>query len=724
MLLIKKMRNVYGIKNLVNPELLNGNTIIYAPNGVMKSSLADGLESISKNQKPNDVYYGQICEFELDLDGTIISDSSPNTEFPLLVFSEKTNYNDILVDPNIFRIVLDDKLKAKFSDCMKSAKDILDNVTNAVSSSVIYEKKITSRSISILRNVYGGTNDVQTLLNIEKIDNPLIAELSGVSYLDIINKDTEDMIKDPGFTIKIMDYLSIINRQMNEVIFNNGFGINELQIVNEALNKNFFYSAGHKVLIGSKEYVFEDIQSLIDTSIIEIYSSSESKSKFDEIKKALTKNKATKTLSAILEKEPRLLTQLNNLEEFKKGFIWERIKNSLVDFDNDCAILEGIKEQIADIQKEAKSSSSIWQKALETYNARFMNKSFTIEIANKTNAILGIDLPLFVQSIHGTNINTNPEIQKRMSTGERRALTILNFIFKIELLENIGKPYLLVLDDIVDSFDYKNKFALIEYLSDLASNKNIQLLILTHNFDFYRSCRISLNDSLVSKVLAYNYDGDVTLFDNKSKHFIGFGYFFDWKNRGTDIAIYSLIPFIRNMVHLELGSSSPEYLLITSFLHYNRNLEVSNIGLLDPLFTKYGIKLSPTYKSKVFLDMLIEIAKPLLVKKKIDETKLESKIILGYLIRILSDKFMIDKYFNIHKNDPVFSDDLGYSKKLFDEVKENFTDPEKTVILSSFTVAPSFIHVNSFMYEPLVDVGSDKMLELANKLVIMNNITI
>ena len=79
---------------------------------------------------------------------------------------------------------------------------------------------------------------------------------------------------------------------MNEVIFNNGFGINELQIVNEALNKNLFYAAGHRLLIDSNAYAFEDVQNLIESSIIEIYSSSELKSKFDEIKKVLTKNKA------------------------------------------------------------------------------------------------------------------------------------------------------------------------------------------------------------------------------------------------------------------------------------------------------------------------------------------------------------------------------------------------------------------------------------------------
>ena len=42
-------------------------------------------------------------------------------------------------------------------------------------------------------------------------------------------------------------------------------------------------------------------------------------------------------------------------------------------------------------------------------------------------------------------------------------------------------------------FDYKNKYAIIEYINDIASfintsgKKTFRILILTHNFDFYRT---------------------------------------------------------------------------------------------------------------------------------------------------------------------------------------------------------------------------------------------
>ena len=52
-------------------------------------------------------------------------------------------------------------------------------------------------------------------------------------------------------------------------------------------------------------------------------------------------------------------------------------------------------------------------------------------------------------------------------------------------------------DDIADSFDYTNKYAIIEYLDELSENPLIDVLILTHNFDFYRT---------VSKHLGIGYD--------------------------------------------------------------------------------------------------------------------------------------------------------------------------------------------------------------------------
>ena len=44
MIKINKFNNVYGIKELKNTNLIDGNTLIYAPNGVMKTSFSDICE--------------------------------------------------------------------------------------------------------------------------------------------------------------------------------------------------------------------------------------------------------------------------------------------------------------------------------------------------------------------------------------------------------------------------------------------------------------------------------------------------------------------------------------------------------------------------------------------------------------------------------------------------------------------------------------------------------
>ena len=53
-----------------------------------------------------------------------------------------------------------------------------------------------------------------------------------------------------------------------------------------------------------------------------------------------------------------------------------------------------------------------------------------------------------------------------LSTGERKALYILNIIFEVEARKKANQETLFVFDDIADSFDYKNKYAIIQYLSN------------------------------------------------------------------------------------------------------------------------------------------------------------------------------------------------------------------------------------------------------------------
>src|SRR5699024_5984004 len=74
-----------------------------------------------------------------------------------------------------------------------------------------------------------------------------------------------------------------------------------------------------------------------------------------------------------------------------------------------------------------------------------------------------------------------------LSQGEQRAFYLLNFIFEVEQRKLKQQPTLFVLDDPADSFDYKNKHAILQYLQDLTHVDYFAQIILTHNFDLFRS---------------------------------------------------------------------------------------------------------------------------------------------------------------------------------------------------------------------------------------------
>src|SRR5690606_4876277 len=100
------------------------------------------------------------------------------------------------------------------------------------------------------------------------------------------------------------------------------------------------------------------------------------------------------------------------------------------------------------------------------------------------------------------------------SQGEKRAMYLLNVIFKIEAYLNIGEEVLFIVDDIADSFDYRNKYAILQYLKDISSTQSFNQIILTHNYDFFRTVqgRVFHGRSLRENCfMAIRKDGDITL---------------------------------------------------------------------------------------------------------------------------------------------------------------------------------------------------------------------
>ena len=130
-----------------------------------------------------------------------------------------------------------------------------------------------------------------------------------------------------------------------------------------------------------------------------------------------------------------------------------------------------------------------WTKAVQLFNDRFENMPFTLSVANQTQAALGKEKARlkFTFTDSTDTVEWSRSEIRTLSQGEKRALYLLNFIFEVEARKLINQETLFIIDDVADSFDYKNKHAIVQYLKDLSNTPNFHQIILTHNFDFFRT---------------------------------------------------------------------------------------------------------------------------------------------------------------------------------------------------------------------------------------------
>ena len=87
----------------------------------------------------------------------------------------------------------------------------------------------------------------------------------------------------------------------------------------------------------------------------------------------------------------------------------------------------------------------------------------------------------------------------------------MQFLFEIESRKSSEEKNIIIFDDIADSFDYKNKFAIIEYMKELHLSNEFRMIVLTHNFDFYRTLSKRLDIRPSSFMATKSNDGFVNI---------------------------------------------------------------------------------------------------------------------------------------------------------------------------------------------------------------------
>lgn len=389
------------------------------------------------------------------------------------------------------------------------------------------------------------------------------------------------------------------------------------------------------------------------------------------------------------------------------------LKNDVVEVSK---LYETKKEELEKIFFEAKKEVEAWKNIITIFNNRFY-VPFKVEIENQKDVILKQDKAI-LEFKYDDNVGEIQVFKDKdfllsiLSKGEQRAYYILQLLFDIETRKLQDGPSLLIFDDIADSFDYKNKYAIIEYIKDLHESNKFKSIILTHNFDFYRtvSSRLGLKRDIAVFMAVKSSERIIKLSVGHYQNDVFSKFIQNYKK--PEIFI-SLIPFVRNIIQYSEGNKSDNYISLTSCLHLkNGSRKITCSDILNIFKSKLRNIEGIDFEEQNIVDFIYQTVQNIISEKNIDEILLENKIVLAIATRLKAEQFMLNSLPNIDSTQIT----SNQTRCLFDEYKKNIS-PENEIIhvLDKVNLmTPENIHINAFMYEPLIDMSIRHLIDLYN----------
>ncbi|MBS1953615.1 MAG: phage infection protein [Cyanobacteria bacterium SZAS-4] len=707
-----ELENCYGIRKLDTEFSFEKGSAcaLYAPNGAMKSSLARTFQDIINKRPSEDRVFADrsaarkvVDEVGAEIPAAAIFVIEPyDKQFG---HSEKTS--TLLVDNRLRR-----EYEALFVEIDAAKKTFLKAMKEQTGSKRDLEKEISQAFTKT------GDEFFQALIRIkDEVTKQSDAPLSSEPYDVIYDEKVVSFLAAKGIKDLLQSYIEKYNELLAASTYfkKDTFTYYNAEQIAKTLASNGFFDAKHTILLNSKINVeiktVEDLQKLIEAEKEQITSDTELRKRFSEIEDKIHKNVNLREFQAYLQNNPQILPMLSNMEKLKEE-IWKSCFKAKLDlYTQLIELYQAAEKRKREIEKTAQEQRTQWEEVIRIFNERFF-VPFKLTVKNREAVMLGKDvianLAFTFEDGHGSASIDKNQLLEVLSTGEKKAFYILNIIFEVEARKKAGQPTLFIVDDIADSFDYKNKYAIIEYLRDISEEPNFKQLILTHNFDFFRTvesrfvpylnCKMALKTSNGINVIQAT--GIKNVFAN------------DWKSNffSDDKKKIASIAFVRNIIEYTKGEDDPDYCLLTSLLHWKADTQTISIKELDGIFNKlFSEQGSSGADAKPVVNLIFEQATTCLSDP--EGINLENKIILSIATRLMAERFMVRMI-----NDPVAVNAIKSSQtaKLVKMYKQKFpsNDKELYVLQRVMLMTPETIHVNSFMYEPILDMSDDHLRRL------------
>lgn len=712
------LENCYGIQSLDHEFDFDAGSYlakpkarafaIYAPNGLMKSSFAKTFDVLSKGEQPREERYNRTVSYSVEADGSVVSKEA--------IYVLKAEIDINTENPAVTNILVDPGNKARYDELLVD----LDKLKNKLKNSL--QKFSRVKKDDIEQKLLSDWGEKELAACIQKINAISIEDdLSPYEYETLFNSKTIEILKSQEFITKASEF-----NERYQDLFNQTGSIYQKGVFNPAraetsfatLDKQGFFAGGHRVHLRGEAASIDKVE--LAQKLQAIHATIDGDETLKKLRTNLAQNVQTQALTVLIERLPAtqvesLLEKLKpeNQPQFRRELWAYYIKNSseaTVYLD----LYNTSKNEIETIEAKAAQAAPRWTEAISLFNDRFVDLPFTLSVANQAQAVLGKEQAKlkFTFKDGDDSVEWSRSEIRTLSQGEKRALYLLSFIFEVEARKLDNRETLFIIDDVADSFDYKNKHAIIQYLKDLSKTGSFNQIILTHNFDFFRA----LANTFVhySRCLMANKSGSgaitIEKADGIKNYFIG-----KWKNKvaQSDCILCATIPFTRNLIEYTRGEQDPDYLKLTSLLHWKNDTEQITVGSYLNIYNRLFGTQYETDNTQPLTTLLFIKANEICSRSTHDGLNLEDKVLLSMAIRLQAEIFVTNKLRTL-KNDATY---WCQSKNQFGVLMEEYATlapsaPEVRTLEKVGITVSSNIHLNSFMYEPILDLTITHLVHL------------
>ena len=595
MIKVEKFKNIYGINELKGIGDINGNSLIYAPNGGTKTSLALGFKHISQGIMPDDRIFGKKAEYKFELDSKIYSNNNSENIDNIVVYNFEEYYKSNL-DNNknkLSLLTISTKINVKYGKIYQSCLNMIDDLSVKISSKIGTKKKIEDNKNIVLeffKNNYELNNWRDIILYLSNIDwnNKIETEYN---ILTVINDNTRPIISGKNFVEKVKKLNITLNSKIESILFKGNFGSREASKLIKELSTNGFFEAGHSIKLNKKEELItsiEQFQEIYNEQITHIYNSPEVKEEIEDLLSKIDKNKSTREIRNFIS-QPNILSQLEDYDKFKDKLLAGALENLETEIKDVKNIIVDSQKEIEQLMTEANNEKTKWEEICEIFNNRF-EVPFKIGVENRFDSMIGENYPSFEFKYvknETEKIISEDLLKITLSRGEVRALTILYFLFDLNISIEKNNETFIILDDVVDSFDYKNKYAMIEYISEISKKGNILCWILTHNFDFFSTCKYRIPNY---KKYYIKQNRNSENFEKFNESIIGGGMklFSNWKEifiqTNDEKKFLALLPVCRNLLEIKYDTNNIDYKKLCNILHFRNSTKSIKVSDIVPIF--------------------------------------------------------------------------------------------------------------------------------------------